>query len=84
MTENVQARDAYLVSVGLDPVAPSGPPLGSAEALQAQREAMQPKPQFVPSTSSKATRMSSLAAGIEEGDLPPPPEPPVTTRGGAA
>jgi len=85
MTENQQARDAYLVSVGLDPVAPSGPPLGSAEALQAQREAMAPRPQFVPSTSSKATRMSSLAAGIEEGDLPEPPvEPPPTTRGGAA
>lgn len=81
MTENVQARDAYLVSVGLDPVAPSGPPLGSAEALQAQREAMAPRPQFVPSTGSKATRMSSLAAGIEAGDLPPPAG---TVTGGAA
>jgi hypothetical protein len=70
MAENVEARDADLISVGLDPVAPSGPPLGSAEALRKKQEAMAPR--FVPPTSSNATRMSSLAAGVSGENLPPP------------
>lgn len=71
MAENVAARDAHLVSVGLDPVAPSGPPLGSAEALRKKQEAMA-APRFLPPTSSTATRMSSLAAGVSGENLPPP------------
>jgi hypothetical protein len=75
IAENTQARDAHLVSVGLDPVAPSGPPLGSAEALRKKQEAMA-APRYLPPTSSTATRMSSLAAGVSGENLPeqPPPE----------
>jgi hypothetical protein len=71
MAENIAARDADLVAVGLDPVAPSGPPLGSAEALRKKQEAMA-APRYLPPTSSKATRMSSLAAGVSGESLPPP------------
>ena len=72
------ARDAHLVAMGLDPAAPSGPPL-TPEALAAKRkreEAMAADPQFM-QVSGKATRMSSLAAGINAGDIPPPVDPPV-------
>ena len=77
IVENTMARDAHLVAVGLDPVAPSGPP-PTAEQLAAKRQREQEaaaNPQFLPG-SSKATRMSSLAAGISAGDIPPPTEPP--------
>ena len=70
MAENIAARDADLIAVGLDPVAPSGPPLGSAEALRKKQEAMAPR--FVPPTSSNATRMSSLAAGVSGENVTPP------------
>jgi hypothetical protein len=82
--ENSMARDAALVALGLDPVSPSGPP-PSPEALKARQEAAaNPAPAFVdPPPSGKATRVSSLAAGISSEDLPPPPDPP-TVRGGAA
>jgi len=77
IVENTMARDAHLVAVGLDPVAPSGPP-PTAEQLAAKRQREQEaaaNPQFLQG-SSKATRMSSLAAGISAGDIPPPTEPP--------
>lgn len=80
ITENQQARDAHLVAMGLDPVAPSGPP-PTPEALAARRQREEQAareaadPQFM-QVSGKATRMSSLAAGINAGDIPPP-DPPV-------
>ena len=56
--ENTMIRDAHLISVGLDPNAPSGPPTGEpweppAIVTQADK-----------ARSGHATRMSSLAAGI--------------------
>jgi hypothetical protein len=82
--ENTMARDAGLVGLGLDPVNCSGPPPSQAQlAARRQREEEQAKltadPQFYPPPSGHATKMSSLAAGIDEGDVPPP-----TVRGGAA
>ena len=73
---NTVARDEYLVSLGLDPAAPSGPPLvGGAEALRKRQEQLAQR--FVqPEVSGKASRVSSLAAGLEVEDLPPPVEPP--------
>ena len=57
--ENTAARDAHLISVGLDPLSPSGPPPGKP---------VEPPPEVVkaaaPAISSKATRMTSLAAGL--------------------
>ena len=78
--ENTAARDAHLISLGLDPNAPSGPPTGvpwEPPAALAAREA--------PPVPAKATRISSLAAGLldEPGDLPEPP-PPETLSGSAA
>jgi hypothetical protein len=73
--ENTMARDAHLVALGLDPAAPSGPPL-SPEALAAKRAADEKaaaEPQFAPMPSGKATKVSSLAAGISEEDIPVPP-----------
>jgi hypothetical protein len=67
MEENLAARDANLLAVGLDPVAPSGPPLGSAEALRKSRAG-----EALPPASATATRMSSLAAGITAPEQPPP------------
>ena len=88
--ENTMARDAHLVAMGLDPVSPVGPP-PTQEALAARKRKAEADakaavdPQFVAPPSGKATRMSSLAAGIAAEDLPPPDggvEP--TVRGGAA
>jgi hypothetical protein len=67
MEENIAARDTNLLAVGLDPVAPSGPPLGSAEALRKSRAG-----EALPPASGTATRMSSLAAGITAPETPPP------------
>jgi hypothetical protein len=86
--ENTIARDAHLVAIGLDPVAPSGPP-PTPEALAARRKReereaeMAADPQFVAPPNGKATRMSSLAAGIAAEDIPPPDggvEPPARAR----
>jgi hypothetical protein len=72
--ENTLARDAHLVAVGLDPVSPSGPPPSPEQlAAKRKREAEEADPQFMPPPSGKATRMSSLAAGINTGDVPEPP-----------
>jgi hypothetical protein len=87
--ENTIARDAHLVALGLDPLAPSGPP-PTPEALAARRKREEADakaaadPQFMVPPNGKATRMSSLAAGLDAGDIPPPTEPPPTVRGGAA
>lgn len=76
--ENTMARDAHLVALGLDPLAPSGPPL-TQEQLAAKRkreEELAASPEFLPPPASgKATRVSSLAAGISSEDLPPPTAP---------
>jgi hypothetical protein len=77
MVENTMARDAHLVALGLDPNAPSGPP-PSPPVLKARQDAAEKAakeasdPQFMPAQSGKATRVSSLAAGISGEDLPPP------------
>jgi hypothetical protein len=70
ITENQMVRDEGLAAVGLDPQSPSGPP---------SMAPLEPPPEVVRSTppvSSKATRMTSLAAGILTGNeaTPPPPE----------
>jgi hypothetical protein len=70
--ENTMARDAHMVALGLDPVNPSGPPT-APDPAGAVRAAGAPM--------GRATRISSLAAGIITGDpgtTPPPP-----TGGGA-
>jgi hypothetical protein len=67
MEENTAARDAHYVALGLDPVNPSGPPT-APDPAGAVRAAGAPM--------GRATRISSLAAGIITGDpgtTPPPP-----------
>ena len=64
--ENTLARDAHLVALGLDPAAPSGPPT-APDPAGAVRATGAPV--------GRATRISSLAAGIITGDpgtVPPP------------
>jgi hypothetical protein len=83
MNENVAARDAHLVALGLDPVGPSGPP-PSLEQRKAQAAAAEAYAKSVesmhatPGSSGAASRVSSLAAGLitEPADVPiqPPPE----------
>jgi hypothetical protein len=81
MAENIAARDAHLAAMGLDPAAPSGPPL-TPEALAARRKREEEAakaaadPQYIQPVSGKASRTSSLAAGINAADIPPP-DPPV-------
>jgi hypothetical protein len=60
--ENKAAYDAHMVALGLDPNAPSGPPTAPdpAGAVRAAEAAGAPK--------GRATRISSLAAGIITGD----------------
>ena len=62
--ENTIARDAHLVALGYDPAAPTGPPT-APDPAGAVRAADGP-------IKGKATRMSSLAAGIitDLSDLP--------------
>ena len=72
MQHNVDARDAHLISIGLDPMNPSGPPTGTPwePPVQVTRRATGP------AATGKATRVSSLAAGIvtaeDAGTRPPP------------
>jgi hypothetical protein len=68
MEENVAARDAHLIAVGLNPVSPSGPPTGEPYVPPAVAAAATPK-HIGPS----ATKMSSLAAGVQDVPTPPPP-----------
>jgi len=72
--ENQLIRDTHLVALGLDPVDCSGPP-PSPEVLKHRREAekaREAQARDAPAQDPKATRMSSLAAGIAP-DLPAPP-----------
>lgn|SRR5262249_54004560 len=82
--ENTLARDAGLVGLGLDPVNCSGPP-PSQEQMAAKKAAADAQasasPTFYPPPSGHATKTSSLAAGIDAGDVPTPP--PDTLSGGA-
>jgi hypothetical protein len=73
MEENTAARDAHYVALGLDPNAPSGPPT-APDPAGAVRAAGAPM--------GRATRISSLAAGIITGD--PGPAPPPTGGGTTA
>ena len=70
IVENQEARDTYLVDLGLDPVSPSGPPPSQQQlAARRQREERQARETAeAPPASPKATRMSSLAAGILTGN----------------
>ena len=70
--ENRAAYDAHMVALGLDPNAPSGPPT-VPDPGAAVRAAGAPV--------GRATRISSLAAGIITGDPAPAPPPP---EGGGA
>ena len=80
--ENTMARDAHLVSVGLDPNAPSGPPTGEPWVPPVDtRVAPAPTEPATP-PSGTATRMSSLAAGIVT-DVPGTAPPPGGGNGGA-
>ena len=75
MAENVVLRDENLIALGLDPLSPSGPPL-TPEALAAKRkrEEEAAKAAVEPlHVSSQATKLSSLAAGIQDVPTPPPP-----------
>jgi hypothetical protein len=71
IVENQLVRDEGLAAVGLDPQNPSGPP--PMAPLEPPPEAARSN---APPISSKATRMTSLAAGILTGNeaTPPPPE----------
>jgi hypothetical protein len=77
--ENTAARDAHLISVGLDPNAPSGPPTGVPWEPPVPLSATTRHQ----TASGQATRMSSLAAGALTGDREPPP-PPETLAGAAS
>ncbi|HEX3401935.1 MAG TPA: hypothetical protein VHT74_16570 [Acetobacteraceae bacterium] len=87
--ENTAGRDAHYIALGLNPLAPSGPPpsMEQRKAHQAAAEA-QAKVDAAHATpgSGAASRVSSLAAGLitEPADVPvAPPEPPASTRGGS-
>jgi hypothetical protein len=75
--ENTAARDAHLEVLGLDPLAPSGPP-PSPEAIAAKKaaaEAAANEPATPPLQAPTATKVSSLAAGIitvDSGGTTPP------------
>jgi hypothetical protein len=73
--ENTLARDAHLVALGLDPAAPSGPPTvpDPAGAVRATGAPV-----------GRATRISSLAAGIITGDPGTVPAPPGGGNGTAS
>jgi hypothetical protein len=68
--ENTAIRDANLLAIGLNPAAPSGPPTGEPYEPPVVQAAA------VKHVGPSATKMSSLAAGIQEVPTPPPTEPP--------
>ena len=79
--ENTMVRDANLVALGLDPVDCSGPPPSPEElAARRKREEEAAKQAAEPKhVDGNATKMSSLAAGIDK-DSVPEPAPPPTSR----
>jgi hypothetical protein len=68
--ENIAARDAHLIALGLNPAAPSGPPSGDPwePPVVVQKATQHVMPM------GTASKVSSLAAGITE--VPPVPPPP--------
>jgi|SRR5215469_11187803 len=66
VAENAMARDAFLTGLGLDPVAPSGPP-PSPEQIKAKQADAEAKEKAAASGADvplpKPTRVSSLAMG---------------------
>jgi hypothetical protein len=82
--ENSAARDAHLIAIGLDPLAPSGPPpsLEVRKARQAAAEAQAKANEQIAAAhatpgAGAASRVSSLAAGLitEPADVPVAPPP---------
>jgi hypothetical protein len=73
--ENTAARDVHLTALGFDPTAPSGPPtVPDPEAATASAEAA------AGLVRGRATKISSLAAGILSGaNVPDGSVPPVNT-----
>ena len=74
--ENTMVRDGYLVDLGLDPIAPSGPP-PTPEMIAKKRE----REEFLakqaaegPLQPARATRVSSLAADLGDEAQPKPRE----------
>jgi hypothetical protein len=84
LEENTAARDAHYIALGLDPLAPSGPPpsmetrkaMAAAADAAAKADAQVAAAHATPG-SGAASRVSSLAAGLitEPADVPiaPPP-----------
>jgi len=66
--ENTAVRDANLMALGLNPQAPSGPPTGEPWEPPVVQAAATPK-----HVGPSATKMTSLAAGIQEVPTAPPP-----------
>jgi hypothetical protein len=85
--ENLAGRDAHYLALGLNPMAPSGPPpsMEQRKAHQAAAEA-QAKVDAAHATpgSGAASRVSSLAAGLITEPADVPVEPPPSTSGAAA
>lgn len=74
IVENSEARDRYLVGLGLDPVSPTGPP-PSREVLAARRKREEERAMEAaegPFQSPRATRVSSLAADLGDEAQPQP------------
>jgi hypothetical protein len=82
--ENSAARDAHLISIGLDPLSPSGPP-PSLEVRKARQAALDAQVKanvdiaaaHAAPGAGAASRVSSLAAGLitEPADVPVAPPP---------
>ena len=78
--ENTMVRDANLVELGLNPVDCSGPPPSPDElAARKKREEEAAKQAAEPKhVDGNATKMSSLAAGLDKDSVPTPPSPPAS------
>jgi hypothetical protein len=88
--ENTAARDSHYIALGLDPLAPSGPPpsLEVRRARKAVEEAKAEAGRRVEAAhaapgAGAASRVSSLAAGLitEAADVPIDPPPPTRSQG---
>jgi hypothetical protein len=86
--ENTASRDAHLIAIGLDPLAPSGPP-PSLEVRKAREDAAKAQADanariaaaHAAPGAGAASRVSSLAAGLitEAADVPVAPPPTQST-----
>lgn len=63
MGGNVDARNEHLISLGLDPQSPSGPPPLASQLPTPPPEQEPQTPTLLPAGAGKATRVSSLAIG---------------------